>query len=145
MKRAPRPLRTVIADDATLAGWQARQAREAELTRALRRHLPRQLGERIEVREIAGGALELVTTAGAIAAAVRQRIPDLAMALQHEGVGCAELKVRVQVAAGTPPTAPRAPAPRVDRAAIAPLATLAGDLPAGPLKTALARFLRRVR
>ncbi len=143
MKRAPRALRTVIAADATLAGWQARRAREERLTRAVRTHLPRQLGERVQIRETEAGAMELVTTAGAIAAAVRQRLPDLRMALQREGFEPGELRVRVQVGAGAPAPAAKAPPRHIDREAVAPLAGLAKSLPPGPLRDAIAKLLRR--
>lgn len=143
MKRAPRALQAVIAGDATLAGWQARRAREERLTRAIRAHLPRQLGERIDIRETDAGAMELVTTAGAIAAAVKQRLPDLRVALQREGFEPGELRVRVQVSVATSPPPRKAAPQRLDRAAAAPLASLAKSLPAGPLRDAIAKLLRR--
>jgi hypothetical protein len=143
MKRAPRPLGTVIASDATLAAWEARRARELALTRALRHHLPRQLGERVAVRETESGTVELVTGAGAIAAAVRQRVPELRTLLERDGIRCGELKVRVHVSTGTAPVAVKPAGQRIDRTAVAPLASLERSLPAGPLKSALAKLLRR--
>ncbi|HZQ61907.1 MAG TPA: DciA family protein [Casimicrobiaceae bacterium] len=142
MKRAPRPLHRVIAEDATLAAWQARRAREQALVGALRRHLPRQLGDRVRAAELESGEIELITPAGAVAAAVRQRTPDLVVALQREGWTCRGIRVRVQVTTATEAPTKIAPRP-IDRAALAPLAKLNADLPAGPLKTALARLLRR--
>jgi len=50
--------------------------------------------------------------------------------------------VRVQVA-NVPRKLEKPIAKHIDRTALRPLATLAHDLPAGPLKVALARFLRR--
>jgi hypothetical protein len=142
MNRAPRPLQRVIAEDATLAAWQARRAREEALLSVIRRQLPRQLGERIRASELESGEIELVTPAGAVAAAVRQRTPELAMALQREGWLCRGLRVRVQVTTSAP-SPPKVAPKSVDRAALAPLAKLSADLPAGPLKAAVARLLRR--
>jgi len=142
MKRAPRPLQRVIAEDATLAAWQARRTREEALLTAVKRHIPRQLGDRLRAAELESGEIELIAPAGAVAAAVRQRTPELAMALQREGWTCRGIRVRVQVTTGLIPAAKRAPPP-IDRAALAPLAKLKSDLPAGPLKSAVARLLRR--
>jgi len=50
--------------------------------------------------------------------------------------------VRVQVASG-PARTVKPLVKQIDRNALRPLATLAHNLPSGPLKTALARFLRR--
>jgi len=50
--------------------------------------------------------------------------------------------VRVQVATA-PMKIDKIIVKQIDKAAIRPLAGLARTLPAGPLKTALARFLRR--
>ena len=142
MKRAPRPLKTVIAEDETLAAWQARRSREEALLATIRRHLPRQLGDRVRAVELESGEIELVVAAGAVAAAVRQRTPDLAMALHRDGWSCGGVRVRVQVSAAEPVAAKVATRP-IDRAALAPLSRLSADLPAGPLKNALARLLRR--
>ncbi|MEP6658068.1 MAG: hypothetical protein ABJC33_12580 [Betaproteobacteria bacterium] len=143
MVKSPRPLRQIIAADAVLAGWQERRAREETLTTLVRRHLPRQLGERVRATQLGSGEIELVVAAGAVAAALRQRAPDLLAALIGEGAQCNGIKVRVQVAAGAPPE------PKIARKALAkgsliPLAALTRGLPDGSLKAALARLLRRV-
>lgn len=139
---SPRPLHRIMAADETLAGWQARHAREAALTGLVRRALPRQLGERVHASELADGAVELVTSAGAVAAAVRQRSPDLLQALVQAGWPCTSVRVRVQVRAD-PAAMQRKATPLPDRAALAPMVRLAHALPPGPLKTAVARLLRK--
>ena len=138
----PEPLRTIIAADQQLAGWQARRRREQALTAAVRRLLPRQLGDRVEAVELASGEMELLASAGAIAAAVRQRLPDVRQALQRDGWRCAGLNVRVRVVIADAAPPRRAP-PAPDRNALAPLARLTRTLPPGPLKSALARMLRK--
>lgn len=142
MAQSPQSLERIIAADATLAGWQARRAREEALTALVRRHLPRQLGDRVRAAQLESGEVELRVAAGAVAAALRQRGPDLMAALLLDGWQCAGIRVRVQVAASAPiePKTPRKP---IDKMDLAPLTGLAKSLPAGPLKSALTRFLRR--
>jgi len=144
MKRAPQPLHRVIANDTTLGAWQARRAREEALLTAIRRELPRQLGDRLRAGVLDSGDIELIAPAGAVAAAVRQRSPDIARRLREQGWACNAVRVRVQVTVGAP-TAPRPDMPPIDRNALAPLARLGAELPNGPLKTALTRLLRRTR
>jgi hypothetical protein len=142
MARTPQPLQRILAADPALAAWEARRRREALLTAIVRRHLPRPLAERVRVAEERGYELNLVADAGAIAAVARQRGPDLLAELRREGHEFTSIRVRVQVASTTRAT--QKPAlKQLDRTALRPLAMLARDLPAGPLKTALARFLRR--
>ena len=143
MARTPQTLQRILAADPALAAWDARRRREATLTAIVRRHLPRPLAERVRVAEDRGQELNLVADAGAIAAVTRQRAPDLLAELQREGCEFTSIRVRVQVAAA--PRKVEKPLPKhIDRNALRPLAALAQELPAGPLKTALARFLRRV-
>ncbi|HEX6137570.1 MAG TPA: DciA family protein, partial [Casimicrobiaceae bacterium] len=79
MGRPPthRPLASVIDSDAQLGAWSTRHRAEAELTRVLRRHLPRPIADRVRVSAARDGVLELAATAGAIAASLRQRAPQL--------------------------------------------------------------------
>jgi hypothetical protein len=142
MARSPQPLQRILAADPALAAWDARRRREAALTAIVRRHLPRPLAERIRVADEKGLELNLIADAGAIAAVARQRAPDLLAELQREGCEFTSIRVRVQVAAA-PARSEKILAKQIDRNAMRPLATLARDLPPGPLKTALARFLRR--
>jgi len=136
-------LQRILAADPVLAAWEARRRREARLTAIVRRHLPRPLAERIRVAEERGPELNLIADAGAIAAVARQRAPDLLAELQREGCEFTSIRVRVQVVGAGPKI--RKPAlKQIDRSALRTLGTLAQELPAGPLKVALARFLRRV-
>lgn len=142
MARSPQSLQRILAADPALAAWEARRRREALLTAIVRRHLPRPLAERVRVAEERGHELNLVADAGAIAAITRQRGPDLLAELQREGHEFTAIRVRVQVASAT--RAMQKPSlKQLDRAALRPLAGLASELPAGPLKSALARLLRR--
>jgi hypothetical protein len=142
MTRSPQSLQRILAADPALAAWDARRRREAALTAIVRRHLPRPLAERLRVAEDGGPELCLVADAGAIAAVARQRAPDLLEELRREGCEFTSIRVRVQVA-NVPRKLEKPIAKHIDRTALRPLATLAHDLPAGPLKVALARFLRR--
>jgi hypothetical protein len=140
----PRTLARVLETDAQLAGWTARQRREAALTRALRKHLPRPLAERIRVSDARGGILEISAGAGAIAATLRQRAPDLRSALARDGFDFNEIRVRVQVA-GIAPQTEKAQTRQWDSRSAAPLFTLSDTLAEGPLKNALTRWSRRAR
>jgi predicted nucleic acid-binding Zn ribbon protein len=143
MARAPQLLQRVLRSDATLAGWAARRDREVALAGIVRRHLPRPLALRVRVAEGRNGQLELAADAGAVAAIVRQRSAELLTALKREGWEFTGIRVRVQVRAGPTPLR-KVLANPVDRSLLQPLASLSRTLPAGPLKTALERFLRRV-
>jgi len=142
MPRAPQPLTRILASDATLAAWEARRRREAAIAGVLRQSLPRALADRIRVADAGSGELELAADAGAIAAVLRQRAPDLLAKLQREGWQFTGIRVRVQVRVA-PPTPEKAQANQLDRGSLRPLAALARELPEGPLKAALARFVRR--
>ncbi len=142
MARSPQSLQRILAADPALAAWATRHRREAALTAIVRRHLPRALAERIRVADDGGDELNLIADAGAIAAVARQRSPDLLAGLRREGVEFTSIRVRVQVA--NAPRKVEKPVPKhIDRGVLRPLATLAQELPAGPLKMSLARFLRR--
>jgi len=143
MARSPQSLQRILAADPVLAAWEARRRREALLTAIVRRHLPRPLAERIRVAEERGPELNLIADAGAIAAVARQRAPDLLAELQREGCEFTSIRVRVQVV-GAGPKIQKPALKQIDRSALRTLGTLAQELPAGPLKVALARFLRRV-
>jgi len=142
MVRSPQLLQRVLRSDATLAAWASRRDREEALAHIVRRHLPRPLALRIRVAEERNGHLELTADAGAVAAMVRQRSAELLAALKREGWEFTGIRVRVQVRFA--PVPDRKPlANPLDRSALQPLSALARTLPAGPLKTALDRFLRR--
>lgn len=143
-KSQHRTLARVFDADATLAQWSARHREEAALTRLVRRHLPRPIAERVHVSNAGDGVLELAASAGAIAAAVRQRAPDLRSALARDGRHFVEVRVRVQVA-GSAIAREIVPKQRRDSSGASPLFELADRLPGGPLKDALRRWSRRAR
>jgi hypothetical protein len=144
MIRAPQSLQRILRSDATFAGWAARRDRDEALAGIVRRHLPRPLGLRIRIAQERNGQLELAADSGAVAAVVRQRSAELLTALKREGWEFTGIRVRVQVRADPPPRPKVLPNP-IDRSLLQPLAQLVRTLPAGPLKTSLERFLRRVR
>lgn len=143
MTRSPQTLERILATDPATAAWIARQRRQAALTLHVRRHLPRALAGRIHVTDAEGPELSLVANVGAIAGITRQRAPDLLATLRREGYEFTSIRVRVQVDNGIS-EASKAFKKQLNRDCLRPLADLARDLPGGPLKASLARFLRRV-
>lgn len=138
----PRPLSRILAVDAQIGAWHERMERESRLTAAVRRLLPRALADRVRVAEAAAPALTLAVAAGAIAAVIRQRSPDLLAGLRREGWDFTELRVRVQVkTAGASPAKQK----HIQRVKVdpAPLRALAQTLPHGPLRAAVERLMRR--
>lgn len=143
MARTPQTLERILGTDPVTAAWMARQRRQAALTLHVRRHLPRALAGRIRVADAEGPELLLAANAGAIAGIARQRAPDLLAELRREGYEFTSIRVRVQVDAGGEDTSKRFKK-QMDTESLRPLAAFARDLPAGPLKASLTRFLRRV-
>lgn len=141
-RKAFRPLALVVSEDATLAAWHARLQQENLLTAIVRRHLPRALADRVRVAETGLGTLTLAVAAGAVAAVIRQRTPDLLSGLRREGWDFTELRLRVQVGvAGREQDKPLSvQRPRFDSA---PLHRLARSLSDGPLKRAVLNLARR--
>ena len=139
----PQPLSRLLATDAMVAGWHARAMAEAELTSAVRRHLPRALAERVRVAEAADSTLTLATSSGTIAAVVRQRLPDILGGLKREGCNFTEIKVRVQVRVD-PAESVKVLKIQRERVDPAPLRRLAENLAEGPLKTAVLKLARRI-
>lgn len=141
---ALRQIARILESDAHLAAWAERHRREAALTLLLQRHLPRPIAERVRVVDARATVLELAAGAGAIAAALRQRVPGLRAALAQSGCDFTEIRVRVQV------VLPRDPRQTNDRrpwdcADATPLFELARRLPEGPLRASIARWSRRAR
>jgi len=141
-RKALRPLALIVTEDATLAAWHARLQRENLLTAIVRRHLPRALADRVRVAETGLGTLTLVVAAGAVAAVIRQRTPDLLNGLRREGWDFTELRLRVQVGvAGRKQDQPLSiHRTRFDSA---PLHRLARSLSDGPLKRAVLNLAQR--
>ena len=144
MARSPQPLSRILAADPTIAGWDARRRREDVLVHLVRRELPRLLADRVRVADTVDRQLTLAVDAGAIAAIVRQRTPELIAALQREGYEFTVIRVRVQVRPESEPR-PKGKVNQPEMDSLRPLAAFEQSLAAGSLKSALARFLRRMR
>ena len=137
-----RPLSRILAGDAQIADWHVRMRRESRLTTAVRRMLPRALADRVRVAEAEPPTLKLAVSAGAVAAVVRQRSPDLLAGLRREGWDFTQFEVRVQVGTGVlSHTKPDKNQP--GRVNPAPLRQLASGLPEGPLRDAVERLARK--
>jgi predicted phage tail protein len=91
-----RPLRQILAADATLARWAERQQRDQGVLQQLQKQLPPALAA--QVRAVSAGAQELIliATSGAAAALLRHRAPALRVALEHGGWKFTVIRVRVQ-------------------------------------------------
>src|SRR5437762_8178414 len=138
------PITHVFERDPQIASWTARLQQEAALTAVIRRTVPRPLAERVRVAGIHGSVLELAVAAGAVATVIRQRTPDMTLALRREGWDFTEIRIRVQVR-----TAERSSEKRLsnqwDGNTAAPLWALADALPDGALREALRRWKRRAQ
>jgi len=117
---------------------------EAALTAVIRRVVPRPLAERVRVADARGGVLELAVAAGAAATVIRQRTPDMTMALRREGWDFTEIRIRVQVRAAER-SAEKSFYNQVDVSKLHPLFRLADTLGDSPLKQSLERWRRRVQ
>lgn len=138
----PRPLSRILAVDAQIGAWHERMERESRLTAAVRRLLPRALADRVRVAKAEPPTLTLAVPAGAVAAVVRQRSPDLLAGLRREGFDFTQFVVRVQVGTGVPSHI-KPLKNQSHRVNPAPLRQLASELPPGPLRDAVQRLLRK--
>jgi hypothetical protein len=136
--RTPKPLSRIVAGDPLLASWDARRRHESALTQAVRAELPRQLAERVRVDCAQHETIEIVADSGAVAAAVRQRLPAVQGRLSRGGHALAAIKVRVHVRTWEPVT-PKAAANRAHDLPTATLARFAQAMAPGPLRTSLDR------
>jgi hypothetical protein len=137
-----RPLARVLADDPLLAAWNRRRREETRVTRAVHAALPRPLAAHVAAWLPSPDQLDLVASTGTIAAALRQRLPAVRAALGSEGMEFREVRVRVQPASVR--QVERKILPRQwDSTQKAALEGLAGTLPDGPLKAAVALWLKR--
>lgn len=134
-------MRRIVDADAQLKSWNERRLRDEALLRCLRRGLPRPVAERVHVADSRTEVLELATSAGAIAAIVRQHGPTLVRELRREGWHFTRLSVRVQPAT-TPMPTEKGNSHQWDNRNRPALEALCARLSPGPLKKALMRFLR---
>jgi hypothetical protein len=137
-----RTIAGILSGDAQIAAWHERMQRESRLTATVRRLVPRALADRVRVAQAEPPVLILAVPAGAVAAALRQRSPDILAGLRREGVNFTELRVLVQLGAAAQMPPKIAPRQRV-RINSAPLRALAEELPSGPLRAAVERLARR--
>jgi hypothetical protein len=137
-----RPLSRILAADTQIGAWHERMQRESRLTAAVRRLLPRALADRVRVAEAEPPVLKLAVPAGAVAAVVRQRSPDLLAGLRREGWDFTQFEVRVQVGTGVP-SYMKVDKNQLNRVNPAPLRQLASRLPPGPLRDAVQRLARK--
>ncbi len=137
-----RPLARVLADDPQVVAWIRRRREEAAVTKAIGAVLPRPLAAHVAALLPAPDHLDLVAPTGAVAAALRQRLPAVRAALAREGMDFREVRVRVQPVLAPEPERKSVPRQR-DSAQLPALENLAADLPEGPLKHAVRRWLRR--
>ena len=136
------PLARVLADDPLLAAWDRRRRQEARVTQAVQRALPRPLAAHVAAQLPAPDRLDLVVATGTLAAALRLRLPAVRSALEREGLEFRDFRVRVQP--GVVPEPAKKSVPRQwDRRQKPALDELAATLPDGPLKAAVAGWLRR--
>ncbi len=142
--RSPQPLQRILVTDPALAAWDTRMRRELALTCVVRNGLPRQLAARIRVVDAERESLEIVADSGAVAAAVRQRLPGVLAQLAKDGHEFTGIRLRVQVRTA-PEIAAKTPPIPIDKVGIAPLARLASTLAPGPLKASVDRLLKRAR
>ena len=145
MQRASaRPLFRIVADDPSLADWQRRRFRDEALLQLLRRALPRALAAQLAVADAQGRELVIAGPSGAVAAVLRQRVPDLLGRLVREGWEFTGIRVVVQPR----PTAGPEKKPvtlHMDSAAIPALSTLRDGLPPGALRDAVSRIVAKRR
>ncbi|MDR2711184.1 MAG: DUF721 domain-containing protein, partial [Burkholderiales bacterium] len=90
------PLARVIETEPQLAAWLRRYQMEAALTRAVRARLPRLIANQVRVTDLKGRELELTVPSGALATAIRQRVPELLAALVSLSHDFNGIRVRVQ-------------------------------------------------
>ena len=140
--KVPQAFAQVLVNDALLCSWHNRLCTETALNAIVRAQLPRPLAERIRVADMTDKSLTLAAAAGAVAAIVRQRSPEILAALARAGTDFTEIRVRVQVRQEV--KAPEKSLLRQrDRCDTAPLKRLAAGLSPGPLKDAVERLARR--
>lgn len=140
-RRTLEPLGRIFEADAKLAAWNDRRRQDAALLAALRRQLPRTVADQIAVAGTEGNTLTVAVPSGALASVLRQKTPELAAGLQREGWQFSRIRIRTQ-----PRSMPMSWDKKLyrqwDSESRRPLDRLCSQLSEGPLKAALARFLR---
>ena len=134
-----RRLQQIFKGESTFDDLLQRHRREAALQDRIRRALPPALAKHVAVIDARSAELELGAASGAVAALLRQRAPDLRVALAREGFEFTGIRVRVQarLARESPP---KSPTKQLDSSSAAMLMSLAAKLGQSPLGDALRRL-----
>ena len=135
MRRSPpqRTLANVLDSDPSTAAWTARHRDEAAVTRLLRRHLPRSIGERARVADTRDGVLDSRSPAVRSRRRCGSGYP-ICSALARDGWAFAEVRVRVaspRVGADRRPSAGTAMGQPCRGAAVRSRGPVAGRAPQG--------------
>jgi hypothetical protein len=138
---AMRRLQHILAAESALAELLARRQRESKVEERVRQTLPAMLASRVTVVDARSAELVLAATSGAAAALLRQRVPELGLALAHEGWEFTGIRVRVQARSAVKET-PNITPKQIDAASAATLRRLAASLDEGALAAALERLAR---
>jgi hypothetical protein len=136
-----RRLHQILKGESTFDELLLRHRTEAVLQDRVHRVLPPALARHVTVIDARSGELELGAASGAVAALLRQRAPELNIALAREGFEFTGIRVRVQARLARE-AAQKLPKKQMDSASTATVLALARQLGDSPLATALRRLGR---
>ena len=91
-----RPLRHILSNESTLAGFVERRRLELAILKRLQGNLPPALAAQVDVADARPPELVLIVRTGAAAGLVRQRVPILLQILAREGWQFTGIQLRVQ-------------------------------------------------
>jgi hypothetical protein len=134
-----RRLHQILKGESTLDDLLQRHRREAALQDRVHRVLPPALAKHVAVIDARAAELELGAASGAAAALLRQRAPELRIALAREGFEFTGIRVRVQARLAREP-AQKTAKKQLDNASLATIVALAEALGDSPLAHALRRL-----
>lgn len=137
------PLNTFLRADQTLRQLAARAQQIDALQAQFEQIIPTSLKRFTHVMSLEQGKLSLAAHNGAVAAKLKQMLPELIRSLQSQGCAVHEIRVRVQV--NIPPSPARLTPPHISAAGKKTLGTLADELAESPLKAALQRLMHKAR
>ena len=134
-----RRLHQIFKGESTFDDLLQRHRHEATVQDRIHRALPPALAKHVAVIDARSAELELGAASGAVAALLRQRAPDLRVALAREGFEFTGIRVRVQarLARESPQKRPKK---QLDSSSAAMIMTLAETLGRSPLADALRRL-----
>lgn len=132
----------LLASERSLAVLLPQARRLAELNRLFARAVPAGVARVCRVAALQGDSVVVYCAHGAAAARLRSQARSLAEALSASGEAVHEVKVKVRADWVMPD---RPAKPGMTTAALTAWSDLAASLPAGDLKTAVARLLRHQR